>query len=349
MNEIKYNRLRNKVLFQCWLIINVILSTAYIIEVINGNRTLYYVTQFLLIDWIPFIFTYMLSIKIGKDNVKIKYIAATFYILFYMFVMFTSNSLGTFCYILPMLCALLIYSDIKLVDITSFTALCINIIYVVYKIIESNYNIQSETVTFFEIQIACLILCMIFLHKTSKIIAYGNNKLNKLTEDIEKDELTGAHNRKFLSKFLEEKFKNTKFSEVSLAIIDVDDFKAINDTYGHKIGDLVLKEIVNIIKDNLEGINGTHLVRIGGDEFVIISNVIDKEQLTDICNKTCDIISETKLRSNTQLVNFTVSIGIASTEGFNKDDYLELYERADEMMYTVKNTGKNSVAVDNQL
>jgi diguanylate cyclase (GGDEF)-like protein len=293
----------------------------------------------------PMLINYAISLIIGRGNIKIKYGIVLGYLVFYTYTMITSQSLGTFCYIFPMMCALLMYDDMQLSDIMCGVSFIVNLVCIAYDIFEKGETITAELITFYEIQMACLILCTIFLHKTSKVLIYGNNKLNKLNDEISRDELTGVHNRYFLTNYTADKFKTTNIGEITLAVIDIDNFKGINDTYGHKFGDLVLRKIAGILKSKASDADDTHVVRIGGDEFAIISSVITKEMMGDICTKACDKIASTKLKYGNKDVSFTVSIGVASTVDENCTTYNELYEAADQMLYTVKTNGKCSVAI----
>lgn len=344
MNNYKYNRMKNVAIFYCWTIINIVLTTAYIVEFIKGNRTLYYVTQYCMFDWLPLLVTYAISLILGRGDIRIKYGVSLGYMIFYIYTMITSNYAVTFCYIFPMLCAILIYDDIVLCDATNIVTIVINIIYVAYNISHSNGDITPAMITQYEIQIACLILCAIFLHKTSTVLVYGSKKLNKLNEKIMHDELTGVYNRYFLKSFIDDNFKQEMDKEVALAIIDIDNFKGINDKYGHKFGDLVLKKLTKILLSNTINVDNTHTVRIGGDEFIIVSSLISKDEMSDLCKQICKLTEESHLLYGDTQVKFTISIGVASSNDKDCNSYGKLYDLADQMLYTVKANGKCDVA-----
>lgn len=150
------------------------------------------------------------------------------------------------------------------------------------------------------------------------------------------DKLTNTYNRAYFdSKYEELLDKNIKFS---IVMIDIDNFKYINDTYGHQFGDEVLKVITNTIKKLLQ--EHTYLCRYGGEEFVIISCYKIKEEvllLAEMIRSSVEGISWSKD------IKTTVSIGVA----FSNIHYENTLKKSDENMYKAKNTGKNKVVVDN--
>ena len=139
-----------------------------------------------------------------------------------------------------------------------------------------------------------------------------------------KDGLTGVYNKLYLSDF----YKDKNISAV--AMIDVDDFKQINDNYGHLMGDKVLREIAAIIK--LGANERGKVVRFGGDEFVIIFEDVNKEDLQEILHEISQNVSKMKID---QMPSKTaVSIGAVCGDG----DVYDLIDRADKVMYQMKNS-----------
>ena len=338
MNVHKFNRRRNKLVFSCWLTINVILTFTCIMECAVGRRGAYHFTQHTIFTWIPFIIAYGMHLVIGRSNLNIKYLVVTTYLISYAYLVINPIFTSTFCYIFPFICILIIYDDVMLIDTCATFALLINIIDIgVNELSTGRFNVSI-------INSISMILTFIFAHKVTKLLRYSNNKLLELNNEVTHDTLTGIHNRYYLDKFVNEQFKNPEYSELSLAIIDVDNFKYVNDTYGHKFGDLVLMKLASILKDNTHGNENTYPIRLGGDEFIIISSLLSKNELYDICVDVCNKVSNAKLRYGDTEVEFTVSIGVANSRDDNCLDYTKLYETADSALYTVKNNGKSSVA-----
>lgn len=154
------------------------------------------------------------------------------------------------------------------------------------------------------------------------------------------DKLTGIYNRRMLDSFLQKEIEVSKRHKdnLSLIIIDIDFFKLVNDTYGHLVGDNVLKQLSKIISQNIRisDIFG----RYGGEEFLII------------CTKTSEnnafVLAE-KLRKEIENFKFdrvgykTISLGISSLT--NNDDIELLFKKADEALYKAKNSGRNKTVI----
>lgn len=154
------------------------------------------------------------------------------------------------------------------------------------------------------------------------------------------DSLTGVPNRRTFLKLTAEYFElNEKDSlHVSLFVIDVDDFKDINDTYGHPFGDEILIEIANTIKLALR--KGDYVARLGGEEFVVFLKDADSEEATVTAERIRLNVQNLNIYHNYKYVKCTVSIGI-STSSRHLLGFEELYHRADEAMYKAKSLGKN--------
>ena len=154
------------------------------------------------------------------------------------------------------------------------------------------------------------------------------NERNLLAELANVDALTGLNNRRALSKV-----KNV----TGILMIDVDDFKSINDTFGHDVGDYVIKTVANIIKTSAR--SSDYICRYGGDEFVVA--FIDCPQRV-VKERAQRILQEVTDRLKLQDREITLSIGIAMND--NNEKILEnLIKKADAAMYYSKKTGKNQV------
>jgi diguanylate cyclase (GGDEF)-like protein len=124
-----------------------------------------------------------------------------------------------------------------------------------------------------------------------------------------------------------------------IATYDIDDFKHINDTYGHDMGDKVLIEITNEIRNSIRKTD--LLFRIGGEEFMIIFSKNLMQEAYEVVEKTRVDISNMSIIENEKI---TISIGITEVK---KDDTPNLiYERADKLMYKSKKNGKNQTTRD---
>ncbi len=164
-------------------------------------------------------------------------------------------------------------------------------------------------------------------------------KLKKLIEELEyvahHDTMTGAYNRRQFFKLAIEKFK--KEENIFAIMIDIDKFKNINDTYGHQVGDIVIKTFAKIVKNIFgeESIFG----RLGGEEFAIICD--NKENLDKI-EKLRKEVEGYEIYSKSEKIKFTISIGIAK-KNKNHKNIDELLHEADLNLYDAKGSGRNKI------
>lgn len=150
------------------------------------------------------------------------------------------------------------------------------------------------------------------------------------------DKLTGLYNRRYFSQKMSEFIRAFEMEHVqfSLLIIDIDHFKNVNDTYGHQVGDIVLEQLAQLLKD-IVGEQGV-VCRFGGEEFTIIL-IGHSQQVADDINKRA------AAKEWPHIHKLTVSVGMANfTE---HDDEQSLIQRADEALYYSKEHGRNRVTI----
>lgn len=158
--------------------------------------------------------------------------------------------------------------------------------------------------------------------------------------NIFKDELTGLYNRSFLTLFLNKVLLDmrVKKSSISLLMVDIDDFKQVNDTYGHLVGDIVLKQIGIILQKSIRKTDC--VVRWGGEEFAVILPDTDKEGAAGIAERLRQGVEAFDFNSSPVILKLTVSIGSVSLcDRVEPDD---LVRQADKALYQAKQT-KNIV------
>ena len=127
-----------------------------------------------------------------------------------------------------------------------------------------------------------------------------------------------------------------------LVIWDVDDFKKINDTYGHKAGDKVLVTIATVLYDNIRETD--FIARFGGEEFVLLLPETNIDNAASVTEKLRKAIAECQFHHGDKDVQITVSAGL--TEFVSGDSVESAFERADQYMYTAKRGGKNRCISD---
>ncbi len=172
--------------------------------------------------------------------------------------------------------------------------------------------------------------------ETHKIISFKN--ITSLNKEIYTDELTKAYNRKYLNTIVHSLLNKRK----CFIIIDIDDFKKINDTYGHLSGDIVLQILSETISENLR--KNDIFIRWGGEEFLIILDGVDNY-------KTALKVAQ-HLKDSIETSNFidvkkvTCSFGVSCSVIQTKEDMKKLFKKADTALYKAKNNGKNRVEVE---
>ncbi len=160
----------------------------------------------------------------------------------------------------------------------------------------------------------------------------------KLDYNSNHDMLTGLYNRRFFEGIMK-RSKEEKETSYSVAMLDVDDFKKINDTYGHETGDRVLAAVSKCIEASLP--ENAVAVRWGGEEFVLYLPQVDSAQALDVLNDFRAKLSEQKIYYKGNRVVITATIGLCTGESIA--DYEEYIRQADEKLYWGKQHGKNQI------
>jgi len=176
--------------------------------------------------------------------------------------------------------------------------------------------------------------------------------INKYTENLEfyatRDPLTGLFSQRVFRDLLEYEVKRAARHEYKfgLLVIDCDNFKPINDTYGHSFGDEFLKAFADVLKSSKR--DEDILSRYGGDEFTIILPESSEKDTFVLASRILKSVESLKLQApDNTYCNMTVSIGMAVFPEHSKDPK-ELFNIADAMMYEAKNEGKNAIRFPNE-
>lgn len=182
------------------------------------------------------------------------------------------------------------------------------------------------------------------MKSVKKNLEFVKRQLSEADRTMRVDHLTGAYNRKNFDEQMKQQLNLYQLSKtpVSMIILDIDFFKKVNDTYGHDIGDFVLKECVRTLK-GIFGREDDFVARIGGEEFAIImpSHTID-HAVVRAEEALAKIRREVYIHGSQEL-RFTVSMGIAQLqENESQDSWLK---RADTALYESKHTGRNKLTV----
>lgn len=197
----------------------------------------------------------------------------------------------------------------------------------------------------------------------STIFTCTNNKLNEkdrgltltaLKSQVEElrrmafvDQLTGVGNRHYAEISL--RTKSDEFTRYGwpfgVILIDIDNFKLVNDTYGHETGDKALQVVADIFSQNTRN-SSSFFYRWGGDEFLLISSNVNDSQLLDISERTRLLVAGSNVSGGVETVRVTVSAGVAMAR--MNENPQELIRRADKMLYVSKKEGKNRSTVQRE-
>ncbi|ORI08558.1 diguanylate cyclase response regulator [Campylobacter concisus] len=167
--------------------------------------------------------------------------------------------------------------------------------------------------------------------------------INKIANFANRDFLTGVYNRRFFYSDVEEYVQAAEETNepYAFAMIDIDYFKKINDTYGHDGGDRTLKSIAKILNDNTKG--SDIVARFGGEEFCVVLKKISREEAVKFFVNLRAKVAENEVVIKKQKIRVTISIGVSFGNGHCEID--DMLEACDSALYTAKENGRNRVEI----
>lgn len=165
--------------------------------------------------------------------------------------------------------------------------------------------------------------------------------VRRLNAKLITDELTGIYNRRFVDERLPADLYKAKQSGGSVTVVmaDIDHFKKVNDSYGHLIGDCVLKGFATLLSTSVRK-SMDWVARYGGEEFIIVLNEIDREKAAEIVEKIRMKVEENVFSCDEEQVRITCSFGIHTVDGLTYD-YKKVIGPADEGLLRAKKNGRN--------
>lgn len=177
------------------------------------------------------------------------------------------------------------------------------------------------------------------LKATEDVMAGLRERLIQEREQAIKDPLTGLYNRiAFEERFQHEVKRWERYgSPLSLIILDIDHFKNVNDSYGHKTGDRLLKFLADVLQNQLRETD--MLVRFGGEEFVVLSLDTDAENALTLAEKLRQTVHRCRFHFADERIPLSISCGVSSLKA--GDTAESLFERADQALYSAKAEGRN--------
>jgi diguanylate cyclase (GGDEF)-like protein len=185
---------------------------------------------------------------------------------------------------------------------------------------------------------------VLIVARLSQLTTKDVMRIAALEHQVMRDALTGAFNRRYLETMLDKEVLRAHRANcpLSVLIVDLDHFKNINDTYGHPIGDEVIRHVYRMIHSQTRSSDA--VVRYGGEEFVIVALDNDLRAASALGNRMLRQISDRTVGlSDGSKVTVTVSIGVAQLELGETSD--RMLSRADEALYAAKRNGRNRLEV----
>jgi diguanylate cyclase (GGDEF)-like protein len=178
------------------------------------------------------------------------------------------------------------------------------------------------------------------LDQKNRELELANKRLRKLSIT---DGLTDLFNHRHIHELLHEEFERTRRSgePLAVAMLDLDRFKQVNDTYGHPTGDVILYETARILRETAREID--MVGRYGGEEFVVILPGTDEEAAEQFAERVRVAVAEHQFRDEANEVRMTISGGVSSFPGVGIEHPDVLVKRADEALYAAKESGRNRV------
>ncbi|ADN09445.1 GGDEF domain-containing protein [Sulfurimonas autotrophica] len=181
------------------------------------------------------------------------------------------------------------------------------------------------------------------VQRANQVIAQLSAQVKELESSSNLDALTKIFNRRALDTYLKNLCDKKELKhELHVLLLDIDDFKKINDKYGHIAGDKILIFVANMLRKALR--DGDKVFRYGGEEFLIVLNRIDVNTCQEIADRILKLVSSNQLFYKGEPINVTISIG--STLFYPEDTPEALINRADKALYKSKKSGKNQINME---
>ena len=264
----------------------------------------------------------------------------------FQFVLIFAGILFLFLSLVPIRKLILELQDDELKQRWKILSTLILFFIVCYILFAYNLWMIKDIAHALSIVVSLMLLCGgIFCYLVGKLALRTMHDIQRLSmfqEESITDALMGIKNRCYFDqKIVEEVALSLRYKlPLSLILLDIDHFKKINDTYGHDIGDYVLRELTKELSPIIR--ESDYFARIGGEEFVILLINISKDELEIFNEKVRKLVEKISLKTSTnEEVKFTISIG--STIYIKNESFTSFLKRADIAMYKAKELGKNRV------
>ncbi len=251
----------------------------------------------------------------------------------------------------PILAAVIFINDFRIGVIFS-TSFCV-FISILITALPSNFSLPFNSIHRFILSLLMMsLVCHTSAYYYTKAVSYIQRLYKEGIEDLAyRDQLTGLANRWSFERWATEKLTtvDSERSLTALVFLDIDDFKNINDSYGHDVGDSVLQHFANRLSNNIRTRDRKRheydysIARFAGDEFVLmLYDIPNRKDLDGILNRICGLF-ESGCQTNERIKELTLSVGVSLYPQDAKELH-ELTRCADKAMYVAKHSGKNRYA-----
>jgi diguanylate cyclase (GGDEF)-like protein len=345
------------VIIICWVMV-FILSAGFLIEYEKGTRLLVFVLPMLTVGFLSVI-AGTIFYKINPLTRYVRYATFGGFFFMYVFTLLSASTPVTFTFVFPLVTLFCLYVDRWFMIIVCSLVLLLNGIYITNKLIhvsrlevgETAYNQFTTTMlihTFVLLLFMSSLIAIVYVfHRLRQAMDYKIQEAHharatgqKLYAQATIDDLTGVFNRRHFVEKVREQLDETSIG-CSLLLLDIDDFKKINDVHGHLAGDKVLITFSSLLAKVYAdyGIVG----RVGGEEFAIFLKERSEGDSYERSERLRKMIEDSETWINEEkTISVTTSGGLvrASRGGIT---FEELFQQADKALYVSKNAGKNRI------
>ena len=211
----------------------------------------------------------------------------------------------------------------------------------IYKV-SNELSIVLVVFSAFAMVFATMFYNAIYIFSTENTVINLEEKNKQLSMDAQEDALTSLLNRRGFLPIVDELMKDKNSSKFCVSFCDIDNFKHINDSYGHEAGDEVLKHITLLIRKEM---NGCEVCRWGGEEIVILMKDLDIDEAREKMERLRKSVEVTPTLFFNKVLYVTITIGVAQNNEIYKEPE-DVIKVADERMYYGKQHGKNIVVYE---
>ncbi len=210
---------------------------------------------------------------------------------------------------------------------------------------EVSLETYEQSIFFAKFNIFALYVMLLVQLSSTTIIRKAIDKIRENELEFFKnksqiDELTKLGNRYYAEKYFERVYNSIEKKSYTLALVDIDNFKNINDTYGHILGDEILKRVGQTAKTQFR--KNDLVCRWGGEEFLIVLENIDLKKSEELLNRFRNNLKQTQMQYEDKEIKISVTAGVVEVEN---RDFTNAIKRADQKLYYGKNNGKDAVIV----